>query len=180
MDEQRVIQRAKTGCHEAFNQIVQTYYRPVVSQCLNIVGDPMEAEDVAQDVFLDAYLGLPGFRGEAKLSSWLYRMTANKAYRRVRQLGKQSLTVDDSPEPSGTDLSLGMIHSEVAIDPEQGYMLRQLMEILPPLLRSTVRLRLMGYKYTEIARMHNCPQETVKTRVRRAIFLMREEGARDV
>ena len=180
MDEQAVIQRAKAGCHEAFSQLFETYYRPVVSQCMSIVGDPMEAEDVAQDVFLDAYLGLGSFRGEAKLSTWLYRMTANKAYRRMRQLGKQSLTRDDSAEPTVNETSPGPIHSEVAADPEQSYMLRQLMGILPPLLKRTVHLRLMGYKYTEIARMYNCPPETVKTRVRRAIFLMREEGARDV
>ena len=181
MNETVIIQRAKAGCHEALTDLVHTYYKPVVKQCMSIVGDPMEAEDLAQDVFLDVLVGLPHFRGDSKLSTWLYRITANKAYMRARELSKYCLAADDTFEPISDESStVAQQDPGIVTNPELRCMLRQLIEALPPLLSDTIHLRLMGYKYTEIAAMHNCPPETVKTRVRRAIALMREEGAHEL
>lgn len=181
MHETALIQRAKAGCHEALTDLVHMYYQPVVKQCMSIVGDPMEAEDLAQDVFLDVLVGLPHFRGDAKLSTWLYRITANKAYGRARELSKYCLAADDTFDPCNDDSSTAVQPDlRLGTDPEMRCMLHQLIEALPPLLSDTIHLRLMGYKYTEIAAMHNCPPETVKTRVRRAISLMREEGAHEL
>jgi RNA polymerase sigma-70 factor (ECF subfamily) len=181
MNESAIIQRAKAGCHEALTDLVHTYYRPVIKQCMSLMGEPMEAEDLAQDVFLDALVGLPYFRGDAKLSTWLHRIAANKAYKRARELSKYCLGPDDT-FGSVRDESSTIAQPDPGIetDPELRCMLHQLIEALPPLLRRTIRLRLMGYKYTEIAAMHNCPPETVKTRVRRAISLMREEGVNEL
>lgn len=175
MNESAVIESAKQGCHESFSRLVSAYYRPVVKQCLSIVGDPVEAEDLAQDVFLDVYIGLRTFRGNSKLSTWLYRVTANKAYRRLRDMGRRGIPVDNGgAEPHG-DVAPDD-ESAMAANQELRYLLQRLIESLPPLLRETIHLRLLGYTYTEIARMHQCPPETVKTRVRRAIALMRQEA----
>ena len=75
--DEELVARATAGDHEAFNQLVKRWERPIFALAYRTLGREEEARDVVQDAFLRAYRGLKGFKGEAKFSSWLYRITLN-------------------------------------------------------------------------------------------------------
>lgn len=79
MTETQLIAELKNGSEQAFSLLVQTYQNMVFNTVLGIVQQLEEAEDVAQEVFIQVYQSIDGFRGEAKLSTWLYRISVTKA-----------------------------------------------------------------------------------------------------
>ena len=106
-DDRTLAQRAGRGDQEAFAQLVERYTGLVYSLAMQRVGNHHDAEDVAQTVFLKAWKALPGFRGDAAFSTWLYRMTANAATDLLRQRGRRETPVPgrsrSAPDrPSGT------------------------------------------------------------------------------
>lgn len=79
MIESQLIVELKQGSQSAFSELVTTYQNMVYNTALGIVQHPQEAEDVAQEVFIQVYQNIKGFRGDAKLSTWLYRIAVSKA-----------------------------------------------------------------------------------------------------
>jgi len=79
LDEKLLIQALQTGSQQAFAQLVQLYQRMVFNTALSIIQQYEEAEDVAQEVFVQVYQSVKDFKGEAKLSTWLYRITITKS-----------------------------------------------------------------------------------------------------
>ena len=75
--ERQLIQRAQGGDKDAFASLYDTHKQKVFSICLRITRERAEAEDCAQEAFLQSYLRLSTFRGESALSTWLYRLTVN-------------------------------------------------------------------------------------------------------
>lgn len=84
MDEAQLIKGIQQGDHKSFQILVETYQRMVVNTCLGIVHNKDDAEDLAQDVFLEIFRTAENFRGEAKLSTWLYRIAANRSLNLIR------------------------------------------------------------------------------------------------
>jgi RNA polymerase sigma-70 factor (ECF subfamily) len=76
-EDQRLVHRAKAGDVGAFEALVRRYERWVFTLALRMVGNRGDAEDVAQEVFLKAYRGLPGFRGGSRFSTWLYAIASH-------------------------------------------------------------------------------------------------------
>ena len=72
-----LVDAARTGDRRAFDEIVRRTYTDVYSLACRLTGNPDDARDVTQDAYLRAYRGLKRFRGDAQLSTWLYRITAN-------------------------------------------------------------------------------------------------------
>lgn len=177
MEEHILIERAKAGCHAAFSELVTMYYKPVMKHCINILGDATEAEDLAQDVFADVYRGISKFRGDAKFSTWLFQIAANKASKRLRQLNRHCLLFDRDQDPwDDVDLATAQ-DCQLILDYENRSALSHLLDTLPYLLRESLKLRLSGLKHAEIAQIMHCPVGTVKTRVRKAVNMMKEEVA---
>src|SRR5438094_2385377 len=77
IDERQLVERCRSGDERAFQELVDTYKGLVFALIARTVQDPSRAEDLAQDVFLRIHRGLPYFRGEARLSTWIYRIVAN-------------------------------------------------------------------------------------------------------
>jgi RNA polymerase sigma-70 factor (ECF subfamily) len=75
--DEELVARATAGDQESFNQLVIRWERPIYALAYRTLGRDEDARDVAQEAFLRAYRGLKGFKGEAKFSSWLYRITLN-------------------------------------------------------------------------------------------------------
>ncbi len=73
-----LVGRARDGDVAAFESLVRRHERWVFSMVLRMVGNRHEAEDVAQDIFLKAYCGLPSFRGTARFSTWLHTIATNQ------------------------------------------------------------------------------------------------------
>lgn len=79
MNETQLIEQLQQGDRQAFTQMVNAYQHMVYNTVLGIVQQMQEAEDVAQEVFVQAYLSVQTFRGDSKISTWLYRIAITKA-----------------------------------------------------------------------------------------------------
>jgi RNA polymerase sigma factor (sigma-70 family) len=79
LDEKILVEQLKKGDETAFKTIVETWQNMVYNTALGIVQNPEDAEDIAQEVFVQAYQSIGYFKGESKLSTWLYRITVTKS-----------------------------------------------------------------------------------------------------
>src|SRR6187455_1165527 len=75
--DEELVARSMDGDVDSFNQLVLRWERPIYALAYRVIGRDEDARDVAQETFLRAFRALPGFKGQAKFSSWLYRITLN-------------------------------------------------------------------------------------------------------
>src|SRR5438128_11736237 len=75
--DEELVARSKTGDTESFNQLVKRWERPIFALAYRTLGREEDARDVTQETFMRAFRALPGFKGDAKFSSWLYRIALN-------------------------------------------------------------------------------------------------------
>jgi RNA polymerase sigma-70 factor, ECF subfamily len=166
VDEQTLLVRAQAGDRAAFAVLVRAHQHSVYTLALRLTEDRELAADVAQETLIRAWRGLPGFRGEASLSTWLYRITANTAAthrRRVRRhLPLEYL--DETPSPPG-------LHDPEAAG-EQGELRIRLNAALraltPPLRRVVVLKHIYGWSHGEIAESLGISVTAAKVRLHRA------------
>ncbi|HEX7754452.1 MAG TPA: RNA polymerase sigma factor [Niabella sp.] len=79
LNEDQLVQELKEGSETAFKHVVDTYQNMVYNTCLSIVKSEEDAEDIAQDVFVQVYQSIASFKGESKLSTWIYRIATTKS-----------------------------------------------------------------------------------------------------
>jgi len=84
-DEEKIIKECQRGNVDAFDILVDRYKERVYSLAYQMIGDHSSADDVAQEVFIRAYRGLPKFMGKCSFFTWLYRITINCSYRYLRK-----------------------------------------------------------------------------------------------
>ncbi len=85
MNDHDLVEKIKNGDHQAFKYLFEHYRNQVFNVCYRMSGNRQEAEDAAQDVFLKVFHAIDTFRGEAKLSSWIYRIAVNTVLKRQRR-----------------------------------------------------------------------------------------------
>lgn len=90
------ITKVLEGDRNAFAYLVDKYKAMVYSLALRLVKDREEAEEISQDAFIKAYQSLASFKGKAKFSSWLYRITYNTAISKLRQQPAGRVSLDES------------------------------------------------------------------------------------
>ena len=113
-EEKELIERLGRGDMPAFRELVEAYKKKMYYLALDMVGDPADAEDISQEVFLKAFRGFKTFKRDAKLSSWLYRIAYNTS---VDHLRRRSLT-PEAVEDSVLDVSrAGFSESPASPDP---------------------------------------------------------------
>lgn len=97
MDEQQLIKELKEGGEQAFKTIVDNYRKKVINTCLALVHNRADAEDLAQEVFIEVYFSIHKFRSDARLSTWIYRIAVNKSinFNRDNKHSKWRLSVED-------------------------------------------------------------------------------------
>ena len=84
MDDQQLLQALRQKDEKAFRQLVISYQEMIISTCYGFLHNQQEAEDVAQEVFIQVFRKIDKFRGDAKLSTWMYRIAVNRSLNRVR------------------------------------------------------------------------------------------------
>src|SRR5512147_121968 len=99
--DEELVARSIEGDPESFNQLIRRWERPIYALAYRVLGREEDARDVVQDAFLRAFRALPGFKGEAKFSSWLYRITLNLC-RDVMRRAKRAPFV---PTPEGMEVA---------------------------------------------------------------------------
>src|SRR4249920_4157913 len=103
VNERELVERCRRGDEGAFRELVEEYKNLVFALIARTVQDRSRAEDLAQDVFLRIHRGLPYFRGEARLSTWIYRIVANVCVQeRGQQAGRPVVSLDDARAPVRT------------------------------------------------------------------------------
>jgi RNA polymerase sigma-70 factor (ECF subfamily) len=84
MGETENIQKLQQGSELAFKQLVDNYQKQVVNTCFGLVHNTEDAEDIAQEVFIEVFRSIQNFRADAKLSTWLYRIAVNRSLNFIR------------------------------------------------------------------------------------------------
>jgi RNA polymerase sigma-70 factor (ECF subfamily) len=101
--DQGLVDRIRAGDYSAFEELVSKFERKVYALALKLTGNTADAEEISQDVFLTIYQKLDGFRGESALSSWIYRVTANSAFMKLRDRRKRAATSYEEGMAAGAD-----------------------------------------------------------------------------
>lgn len=84
MSNFEIIEQLKQGNEQAFRKLVESYQKLVVNTCYSLLHNREDAEDVAQEVFIEVYRSIDNFRADAKLSTWLYRIAVNRSLNHIR------------------------------------------------------------------------------------------------
>jgi RNA polymerase sigma-70 factor (ECF subfamily) len=176
--DETLVAQATAGDQDAFNQLVKRWERPIYALAYRTLGREEEARDVVQDAFLRAYRGLAGFKGEAKFSSWLYRITLNLCrdlQRKERRAPLVQVAADDDPTDLADRQPAPMESVEDLVDRRQMSEAVQLaMAELPEEQRMAIMLKeYHGLTFQEIADQLGCPLSTVKTRLYQGLSVLR-------
>src|SRR5215218_5967352 len=101
-----IVERALTGDAEAFGELVRRWERRIFALAYGMLGREEDARDATQETFLSAFRNLRGFRGEAKVSSWLHRIAVNQCITRQRRAKVRGETaLEDETEADGASYS---------------------------------------------------------------------------
>jgi RNA polymerase sigma-70 factor, ECF subfamily len=187
-DDDRLLERARQKDREAIRQIIKQHNQRLYRIARGIVRNDSDAEDVLQEAYVHAFASLGGFRGEARLGTWLARIVINEALGCIRRrrpaididlistnpaLYAQIIPFPDSnrvPDPETT-----MAQSEIRV------LLERAIDKLPSSFREVLIARLVeGMSGAETAELFGIPPQTVKTRLFRARVLLRAEMERHV
>ncbi|MFT6699957.1 MAG: RNA polymerase sigma factor (sigma-70 family), partial [Porticoccaceae bacterium] len=85
LEEQEFINQLRQGKQAAFGKLIEVYQQKVFSTCISFVPNNEDAEDIAQEVFLEVFKSVSNFKGEAKLSTWIFRIATNKCLEFIRK-----------------------------------------------------------------------------------------------
>ena len=166
LNERELVERCRSGDERAFQELIDRYKDLVFALVARTVQDRTRAEDLAQDVFLRVHRGLPYFRGEARLSTWIYRIVANVC---AQGHGRPPVvSIDDE------QVRTAVVTSTSARDRQYGDIeLRDRLEKAIARLPANYRLLiaahyLEGVQYEDLAEAMQVPLGTVKTQLHRA------------
>jgi RNA polymerase sigma-70 factor, ECF subfamily len=172
-DEGELIERCRTGDDTAFAELVDRYKDLVYGLIYRMVRDRSLADDLAQDVFLKVHRGLPYFRGEARLSTWIYRIVQNACVQ-TRTGRRPEVSIDDGQDLDRPPRQFGSVDQAFGAIEDRDRLDKALAQ-LPPNYRMLVVAHYMrGVQYESLAEALNLPLGTVKTHLYRAKRRLRE------
>jgi RNA polymerase sigma-70 factor (ECF subfamily) len=176
--DEELVARATAGDVDSFNQLMSRWERTIYALAYRTLGREEDARDVVQEAFLRAYRGLRGFKGEAKFSSWLYRITLNLCRDWIRR--ERRAPVVQPPEGTdAVDLADAQAAPTESVEDlvarrEMSKAVARAMAELPEEQRTAIMLKeYHGLTFQEIADQLNCPLSTVKTRLYQGLSVLR-------
>jgi RNA polymerase sigma-70 factor (ECF subfamily) len=165
-------QRAASGDMPAFEQLYQRHNRRVYSLCLRMTQNVSEAEDLAQEVFIQLFRKVGSFRGDSAFTTWLHRLTVNQVLMHFRKRSvRDEKTTEEGETPEqivrGTENPNQMpVVDRIALD--------RAIAQLPPGYRSVFILHdIEGHEHEEVARMLGCSVGTSKSQLHKARMKLR-------
>ena len=181
--DEELVARAMSGDADSFNQLILRWERPIYALAYRVIGREEDARDVCQDTFLRAFRALPGFKGQAKFSSWLYRIALNLCRDWIRRQ-RRAPVVQFPEDVDGMELASenGPVESieDLAARRELSEVVARAMADLPEEQRSAIILKeYHGMTFQEIADMQGCPLSTVKTRLYQGLLVVRRHLERE-
>ena len=181
----RLVERLVARDERAFTTLVRTYERRVFALLLRMIGNRAEAEDLAQEVFVQVFKAIGSFRGESKLSTWIYRIAINlcknrSKYLRVRHSGQEEqLEALQERAPLGDAKGANVANVERPDEMMAGKQVERIVQTaileLEPTFRECLVLRdVEDLSYEEIGAITGLPEGTVKSRIHRARAQLKE------
>ncbi|MCC6484460.1 MAG: sigma-70 family RNA polymerase sigma factor [Armatimonadetes bacterium] len=170
-DEKQLIERARAGDLDAYGLLYDEYGSGVYNLVLRMLGNAEDAEDVRQEVFLKAHRSLKGFKGEARFSTWLYRIATNVCLDEIRRrkpaASIEQMGEDGSWEPV-KDSSEGHPEQELGRKLSQEAVQAALSKVAPHYRVLIVLRHLEDRSYEEIAAIVGCSVNSLNVRLHRA------------
>ncbi|HEY0873903.1 MAG TPA: sigma-70 family RNA polymerase sigma factor [Vicinamibacterales bacterium] len=177
--DEELVTLSQEGDLDSFNQLVVRWERPIYALAYRVIGREEDARDVAQETFLRAFRALKGFKGQAKFSSWLYRITLNLCRDWIRREKRTPI----AQMPEGVDLielageeTPSETIEELVGRRQLGRAVSKAMAMLPEEQRTAIILKeYHGLTFQEIAELLDCPLSTVKTRLYQGLSVVRKQ-----
>jgi len=179
LTEAEAIERAKQGDAEAFQVLYDMHKRRVYSLCLRMTANTAEAEDLAQEAFLQLFRKIGTFRGESAFSTWLHRLSVNVVLMHLRKKGLPVVSLEETTQSTGgeedtpkKDFGAEDVALAGSIDRLQ---LRKAVDSLPPGYRTIFVLHdVEGYEHNEIATIVGCSIGNSKSQLHKARMKLRD------
>jgi RNA polymerase sigma-70 factor (ECF subfamily) len=173
--EKFLVRKLQRGDARAFRDLVRKHQDRVFSMSLRMLGNAQEAEDVSQEVFVAVHRHLPRFRGDCRLSTWIFRVTKNHCLNRIKYLERRETDGEtDLERVDAGDAADGFITAperpdKALLGAEERRHVQQALNRLSAEHRLLVVLRdIEGMSYEECARIADLPPGTVRSRLHRA------------
>jgi RNA polymerase sigma-70 factor, ECF subfamily len=179
MEEKQLVRLAQEGSPAAFEELVSKYQPKVFSMAMSFTRNREAADDLAQEVFLKAYLALPRFHGKSEFGTWLYRISVNHIKDFLRKKGRaKEVSLDDVPEISFSDREQAEKAEQERETESRRVLVQKFVQGLPEKYRVILTLRdIQGLSYEEISRILKLSPGTVDSRLHRARRMLRTKLA---
>jgi RNA polymerase sigma-70 factor, ECF subfamily len=186
LTEAEAIRRAQQGDAGAFERIYRLHSRRVYALCLRMVGNTAEAEDLAQEAFLQLFRKIATFRGESAFSTWLHRLAVNVVLMRLRKKTVAVTSLDEQneqdEETSGQRKDYGAPDLRLSGSVDRVNLERAVQQLSPGYRSIFVLHDVQGYEHNEIAALMKCSIGNSKSQLHKARMRLREllhENERD-
>jgi RNA polymerase sigma-70 factor (ECF subfamily) len=190
MDDLEVIKRIKKGDKECFREIINKYKKVVYNHSRSFLRDAQEAEDVSQEIFVSIFNNLKKFRGDSKLSTWIYRITVNICKNKLKQLKRlRSRMSDDAYENEDGELEQKLVNIKDKEEKEpdnlfaSGNLKAAILKRVDELTeeqKNVIMLRdVDGLSYEEVGQVMKLSVSAVKSKLFRARENLREKLEKD-
>jgi RNA polymerase sigma-70 factor (ECF subfamily) len=175
--DEDLVARSRGGDVDSFNQLILRWERPIYALAYRVIGREEDARDVCQETFLRAFRALPGFKGQAKFSSWIYRIALNLCrdwMRRQRRTPVVQMPEDTEAIERIADRDPVESIEDLVARKELSAVVAEAMALLPEEQRTAIILKeYHGMTFQEIAELQGCPLSTVKTRLYQGLTVLR-------
>jgi len=177
--DEELVARSRSGDADSFNQLISRWERPIYALAYRVIGREEDARDVTQETFLRAFRGLSAFKGQAKFSSWLYRIALNLCRDWIRRKKRSPMAIlpeDVDLEDLASDAGPTETVEDLVSRRELSELVEAAMARLPEEQRTAIILKeYHGMTFQEIADLQGCPLSTVKTRLYQGLSVLRRE-----
>ncbi|MFW5921078.1 MAG: sigma-70 family RNA polymerase sigma factor [Polyangiales bacterium] len=186
--EQRLVARLKRRDEAAFNELVRLYEGRVFRLVLRMLGDRAEAEDLSQEIFVTVFKSIDNFRGDSKLSTWLYRVATNHCKNRIKYLSRrargQKKELDEFHDAEAVESATMSTSAQIPRpdDMAEGHqaesLIKRALADLAEEQRELIVLRdIENLTYDEIQDVTGLAEGTVKSRLHRARMALQQRAA---
>jgi RNA polymerase sigma-70 factor (ECF subfamily) len=175
--DEELVARSRDGDVDSFNQLILRWERAIYALAYRVIGREEDARDICQETFLRAYRALPGFKGQAKFSSWVYRIALNLCRDWIRRQRRAPVAqLPEDIDPAELAAAAGPVESieDLVARRELSAVVEEAMTLLSEEQRTAIVLKeYHGMTFQEIADMQGCPLSTVKTRLYQGLSVLR-------
>jgi RNA polymerase sigma-70 factor (ECF subfamily) len=176
MNEAEIINKLKQGNELAFKELVENYRQMVVNTCFGLLHNTDDAEDVAQDVFIEVFRSVVNFRADSKISTWLYRIAVNRSLNFIRDNRKRKWFQSFSEVVESKKEMLNELNHQSTDDPvselennQRALILHEAIDSLPENQRVAFALnKYEDLAYKEISEVMNLSVSSVESLIHRA------------